>query len=118
MQVGLHFELEYISDNKFTKDQLSGISEISFYIEAYSFLPLDRLEHCLQWTLVNPDRVNSKPRKSEVQSQIKFGVKVMVCKCDGINKVLRDSLGPGSSVVCSVNVQQRQGSQEPKTEWR
>ena len=35
-----------------------------------------------QWTLVNPDRINSKPRKSEVQNQLinkNLGVEVMFC---------------------------------------
>ena len=36
--------------------------------------------YVIQWTLVNPDRVNPKPRKSEVQNQlINLGVKVMFC---------------------------------------
>ena len=34
----------------------------------------------VQWTLVNPDRVNPEPRTSEVQNKlINLGVKVMFC---------------------------------------
>ena len=42
-----------------------------FAVRKSSFAAFSReVSFMVQWTLVNPDRVNPKPRKSEVQNQL------------------------------------------------
>ena len=51
--------------------RFSGAAAPCSGVQGMYKLPAAAFAQCiLQWTLVNPDRVNPKPRKSEVQNQL------------------------------------------------